>query len=174
MQSKFLLILSLIIFFSCANDDDIPITGDFEALKNGEVWNGYIETNVLDDGRVQVHFTHDNPNGEDLKYISFFPFPRSEGNVEWKTLVFGEYGDYPTSNYSSMIESDVLGDSFRLVEDHPDNHFEITSYKKRNGKVEGTFSLTYKFYDRRDPVDVTEPDSIISFTNGSFSFKIKD
>lgn len=88
----------------------------------------------------------------------------------------GEDNEHPISYYSSYIESDVAGDIFRLVEDHPDNHFEVTSYKERSGKIEGTFSLTYKFDDRygRDPVDVTEADSIISFTNGSFSFEIKD
>lgn len=79
----------LILLISCSNEDDIPITGDFEVLKNGEVWNGYASPLVLDTGEISLSFTHDNSNGEDLKSIVIYPFPRTEGVIQLEKKLFG-------------------------------------------------------------------------------------
>lgn len=175
MKTNLIYLLSVLFFISCTKSNEVPITGDFECLKNGEIWTGRVAPNILETGDIHLSFDHYNDQGEKQKSIVIIHFPRQEGVLELEQFLFTEVNENPFTYYSVMSVFDVAGDVYRLVENHPDNHFEVTSYKEKNGKMEGTFSLTYEYDDRYgESVESIEPDSIISFTEGHFSFKLKE
>lgn len=175
MKTNLSYLLAILSFLSCTKSNEVPITGDFECLKNGKIWTGCVAPNILENGDISLSFDHYNEAGENQKSIVIVHFPRQEGVLELEQFLFTEFNTNPFTYYSVASVFDVAGDVYRLVENDSDNHFEVTSYNKRNGKMEGTFSLTYEYDDRYgESVESIESDSIISFTEGHFSFKLKE
>lgn len=179
------IIVLLVVFgcYSCNKSENPQLTfiGEGQASKNGILWEGQINVSVLEDDKISISIKKLSEQGFVRNNLFFTGISKEVGIINIHTAEFGgltpNTDNKPSSFYStSLDDGDVTGDIFRLIEDHPDNYFEITSYDDRKGKMEGVFNLTFEFDDRygRDPVDATEPDSIITFTNGSFSFKIED
>jgi hypothetical protein len=152
---KHLYLLSLVFLLSaCLKKEDPPpipiLMGDASGVLNGESkpFEAYaVKTN----GRQQIRLEIDgqtDPNDihpllQRVRHnISFSQIPLKTGVV--RSFYNISYPNLPNRSYCSytVAKGDTVYAFYNLIENHPDNHFEITDIDEKTHLVKGTFDIS--------------------------------
>lgn len=178
MKRRLILGMLLLLSLAACSEEDFmeeKDTSQYRAnlLLNGEPWTftAISGRSNCDSDRLVMSLGYYNENNFRRMSLGISNFPAQPGKYTLLRRYSGQNECESNLIYASLHtlldDGDVLGESFHIVEDAPDNELIITRYDSANQLLEGRFQMTFAVTElfRIDELDF--PDTV-RITYGSF------
>ena len=172
---KCLLILAIMIFFSCTDKEPEFPLGSAKAQKNGNYWKGggFGSENVFGIGIDMVFRVKNN---QDLlrQSLVFQRIPKIVGKYSLNN-VSGQSQDSIVGSifFTLTSDGDVLDDTYIVLESIEQSYIRVTDYDESNRLLSGTFQATY-YRDIDDQHNNPNQPDTMFFEMGEFTVTVKE
>ena len=159
----YILCWALAITAGCnKNNADDYYWGEAFAKLNGTAWEARtrIDVNKSDGTTININFNRLNKHGLVLDNLYIFKVPLETGKFKLSLTDVGEDDSLSGSSFYTLIDGDILNDSYELADGEQENYIEVTKIEGDKIWMEFQMVLAIKRYGQipkyPDTIRITE------------------